>query len=124
MTTHKAPVPDSRPLSAQEAKLLSWLLDHGKPSARQYLREVDGLRVVSRCGCGCASIDFIQAPGAPVEVLSDHQWRDADGHLFGVFTFEKQGKLAGLELWSIDGGATPATLPDHSSLVPLEGHAA
>ena len=82
--------------------------------------EVEHVRVVSRCGCGCASIDFLNSPRAPMEILSEHKWQTAAGHLFGVFAFAKEGRLAGLEVWSIDGQATPTELPATSSLVPFE----
>ena len=123
MTNHRTGVPESRALTAQESHLLTWLLNHGTPSAQVYLGEIQALRVVSRCGCGCASIDFVAAPSA-LENLSDYKWQDAEGHLFGASAFAKEGKLAGLEVWSIDGEATPRELPDPSVLVRLDGHAA
>jgi len=111
---------EDRGLTAQEQGLLRWLLDHGKASARAYVSTIEGLRVVSRCSCGCASIDFVDAPKVPLEILSDHKWQDGEGHLFGVFVFAKDGQLAGLEVWSIDGEATPTVLPDATVLVPLD----
>ncbi len=117
---HRSPIPENRPLSAEEVAVLRWLLDHGKPSARKYLRQIDTIRVVSRCGCGCASVDFVSAPVAELELLSDHKWKDDRGHLFGAFAFAKQGQLAGIEVWSIDGRATPSSLPHPSVLAPLE----
>ena len=52
-------------------------------------------------------------------MLSDHQWRDQQGNLFGVFAFANAGRLAGLEVWSIDGEAKPSELPDPAVLVPV-----
>lgn len=112
-------VPQDRALTPEERILVHWLLAHGRPPARAHLGGVEGLRVVSRCDCGCASIDFVDAPGEPLEVLADYQWQDADGHLFGAMVFAKDGKLAGLDVWSIDGAATPTTLPAPSVLAPL-----
>jgi hypothetical protein len=43
---------------------------------------------------------------------------DSEGRLFGVFVFSKSGYLAGLEVWSIDGLATPIALPEPSWLTP------
>src|SRR5690348_17472053 len=117
---HQSAVPENRPLSGQERALLRWLLDHGTPSGRKYLGEIETLRVVSRCGCGCASVDFVSAPTAALEILSDHKWQDDQGRLFGAFAFAKAGKLAGIEVWSIDGRATPSSLPNPSILAPLE----
>ena len=110
-----AEIPDARDLSSEERHLTRWLLEHGTSSAERFLDQVDRIRVVSRCGCGCASINFDlegrgwKSPGG-LEVLSDYQWRDGDGRLFGAFVFAKQGTLAGLEVYSIDGLATPTQL--------------
>ncbi len=101
---HRSAIPENRPLSAQEIALLRWLLDHGKPSAQKHVGEIETLRVVSR----------------GVEVLSDHKWQDDQGRLFGAFAFAKAGKLAGIEVWSVDGRATPSSLPHPSILAPLE----
>jgi len=117
---HRSTIPEDRPLSAQELALVLWLLDHGTPSARTYLGEIETLRVVSRCGCGCASVDFVNATPAGLDVLSDYKWQDEQGRLFGAFAFAKAGKLAGIEVWSIDGRATPSSLPNPSDLAPTK----
>src|SRR5436853_5993416 len=101
MTSKMKPIPEDRPLSAQEATLVRWLLDHGTRSAKAYLSQVDSVRVISRCGCGCASIDFVTEPKG-MEVLSDYQWEDQTG-LFAVFIFARGGVLAGLDVYSVDG---------------------
>jgi hypothetical protein len=119
MTKHPSTIADDRPLTQQETEVLRWLLDHGKPSAAEHIGEVGRVRVVSRCGCGCASVDFIEAPRSAMEILSDHQWQDQKGRRFGAFAFAKEGKLAGVEVWSIDGLATPKSLPDTSLLTPV-----
>jgi hypothetical protein len=111
MTEQRGYIAEDRLLSSEELTLVKWLLEHGKPSAHLYLAEIDRLRVVSRCDCGCPSIDFARIPGAPLDVLSDYQWKGQGGRLFGVFLFAKLGQLAGLEVWSIDGQATPTVLP-------------
>jgi len=54
-----------------------------------------------------------------VDVLSDYQWRGSQGELFGVFVFARADLLSGLEVWSIDGRATPTFLPKPSQLEPL-----
>jgi hypothetical protein len=112
MTKHPANAVEERLASPQEVALVRWLLQHGEPSARAHLAELEDLHVVSRCTCGCASVDFAHEPGAGLKILSDYRWEDQHGNLFGVFVFAKRGKLAGLEVWSIDGQATPAALPD------------
>ena len=116
MAEHR--IADERRAAAQEITLVRWLLEHGTPPAAVHLSNLDDLRVVSRCACGCASVDFVHVPGAGLEILSDYRWQDEHGHLFGVFLFAKSGRLAGLELYSIDGLATPTSLPDTGVLEP------
>jgi hypothetical protein len=120
-------IPEERPLTAEERELVRWLLEHGIPRAEAstFLPQLDQARVVSRCPCGCASINFAVAgqlppSGAPLEVLSDYEWDGDTGAKFGVFVFAKTGILAGLEVWSIDGLAVPNHLPKIESIKPIE----
>jgi hypothetical protein len=117
--------PEDRPLTTQEHTLIRWLLDHGAAHATAFVPQLLDARVVARCPCGCASIDFSiagqRAPaGASMDILSDYGWRDDHGHLFGAFVFARGGLLAGLELWSIDSDATATRLPEPQELTPLE----
>ena len=116
---------DVRPLSTPERELIRWLLEHGAPEASRHLSVLDHLQVVGRCECGCASIDVAvggnrPVPGAPLNVLADYTFRDASGHLGRVFVFERDGVLAGLEVWSIDGEAAINRLPSPDVLVPMD----
>lgn len=63
---------DRRPFNAEEVQLVDFLLDD--PRAVPELREqVAAAEVVSRCGCGCASVGVEVAPAAP-----QARWRAAD----------------------------------------------
>ena len=119
-------IPDDRPLSPDESALVRWMLAHGTPSAAGFSTQLTDVRVASRCGCGCASVDFAVAdvvppPGNGIGILSDFEYRTAEGHLCGAFVFERAGLLAGLEVWSQDGLSTPSVLPAPSQLQPLGG---
>ena len=116
---HKSEVPEKRPLTDAERGLIRWLLDNGTSEARQYLSQLAHLSVESRCGCGCASINFTEPFQPAGAALSDHHWRDESGHLHGVFVWAHGGVLAGLEVWSIDGASTATVLPMPSQLRPL-----
>ena len=114
---------EDRDLTDQEAALVRWLLEHGTKEAAAFLPQLNRARIFSRCPCGCASVDFAIDGRRPsqfsMRVLSDYQWRSAEGHLFGAFVFEQDDLLAGLDLWSIDGQATPTSLPPVEALAPL-----
>jgi len=56
--TAKGHIPVERQLSKDERTLLEWLLAHGGPDASKFRPQIDGLHVVSKCGCGCPTVDF------------------------------------------------------------------
>ncbi len=121
-----SPILEDRPLTPQEASLVRWLIEHGGVArATEYLPQLADTRVVSRCGCGCASVDFAVAgssapAGAPLGILADFQYQTAEGHPCGVFVFERSGMLAGLEVYSEDGLSTASTLPEIQQLIAFE----
>lgn len=120
------PIPEDRPLTSEEAELVRWLLNHGitGANAASFLPQLEQARVVSRCPCGCASIDFaiagrVPPTGKPLAVLSDYEWESDSGARFGVFVFVKDDILAGLEVWSVDGLEAADELPKIESLKPI-----
>jgi hypothetical protein len=117
------PIPENRPLTTAEESLVRWLLEHGAPEAAGFLTQLRQARVVSLCPCGCASIDFAVGdrqppPTASMQILADYVWQDAGGHRFGVFVFAKDGVLAGLDVFSVDGLSKASTLPRVEVLKP------
>jgi hypothetical protein len=119
MTRHRDPISDERDLTSAEARLVRWLLEHGAPRAREFLPQLRGLRVVSRCLCGCPSIDFVAESPGGMEILADYAYDDPDGHGVGVYLFASGGRLAGLEIWSIEGNPIRSVVPDPNVLRPL-----
>ena len=120
----EAEMSDDRDLTLGERTLVRWLLRHGSSRAGAFADQADRIRVVSRCACGCASINFVlngrgwHSRGG-TEILSDFQWHDDEaGREFGEFVFAKEDTLAGLEVWPIDGRSKPASLPDAALLMP------
>ncbi len=119
-----AAIQDDRPLTEAETSLVQWLLQHGTPQAKDYLPQLKRAWVVSRCYCGCASIDFaidgvVPPPGDGISILADYEWKGPRGEMFGVFVFERCGLLAGLEVWSQDGLAEAKALPNTELLRPI-----
>jgi hypothetical protein len=117
-------IPEDRVLSHEERSLLHWMLKHGESHAPSFLSQLEQARVVARCRCGCASVDFaIAGQRAPtsggIDILSDYFWEDAAHHKFGVFVFARGGLLAWLDLYSLDGALTPTWLPQPEQLQPL-----
>src|ERR1043166_1545841 len=113
-------IAEDRPLTVAEREMVLWLLEHGGEEGKKHLRQLARARVVSRCSCGCASVDFsidgqVASPKSGMSIVSDYRWDDADGKLFGIFAFGREGLLSGIDLWSIDGRGIASTLPTLAS---------
>lgn len=113
---------DNRPLTDQERNLVRWMLEHGNPEAAAFLPQLELAEVTPwRCSCGCASINF-QIRGMPVappgvRILADFDFMDNET-LSGIFVFENDGILSGLEVYGMAGDA-PKSLPEPSELRPF-----
>ena len=120
MTTSK-PIPDERPLTKAEYDLARWMLENGQVDAREFLAQLDRARVVSRCPCGCASIDLqvegLPPPSGGLRILGDYLF-GAEGDLAGAFVFERSGVLAGVEVYGLAGDA-PKSLPSPRAVRPF-----
>ena len=66
---------------------------------------LDALMVVGHCECGCASIDFeVNAPGSAP--YAEGYGTTADGIEVGLILWEREKRLAGLEVYML-GEDTP-----------------
>ena len=113
---------DNRELTPTERHLVDWMLKNGLPEARVFLPQLDFARVTSwHCPCGCACINFsIEGQAAPtggLRILSDFLW-GSDDDLNGIFLFQKDGILSGIEVYGLSGDA-PQTLPVPEELRPF-----
>ena len=114
----------ARQLTTGEQNLVAWLIDHGPPTAARYRVELEQLRVVSECGCGCPTVDFI-APGGSHGSVGSHRRIVAEA--FGtspeqttvdVILWAAGDRLASLEVALMDT-ATTCTLPEAAALTPV-----
>jgi hypothetical protein len=114
------PISEDRELTAEESRLVRSMLERGGPDAAAFLSQSSRIRVVSRCACGCASIDFsvdgIEHEGGGMHIIADFLFGEGDS-LAGALVFEKYGRLAGLEVYGL-GGDAPPTLPSAVDLRP------
>jgi hypothetical protein len=114
-------IPDDRPLTEQERRLALWMLEHGLPQAIRFVEQLRQARVISRCACGCASINFVvegsAKPQGEMQILADFLFGE-DDKLCGAFIFEQGGILSGLEVcgYAVDA---PRILPNPEDLRPL-----
>jgi hypothetical protein len=120
--TDNAPIPDVRPLTHHERTLLEWLLQHGNPEAKTYLSQLPHVTVVSRCPCGCPTIDLaVNGQTASVEmpatVLADVSATSPEGIPVGLLVFARAGLLDTFEIYAY-GDKTKITWPHLKDLHP------
>lgn len=111
----KLPVPDRRPLTDSERELVRFLLEHGTKDAAAYAQQLPDVMVVSRCGCGCPTINLAvggraAAPSSPSTTLADAQGRSPEGDSCGIILHERDGLISELEIYSF-GDAGQFSLP-------------
>jgi hypothetical protein len=115
--------PQNRPVTAEERILIEWLLRHGKAGSDRFLKQVDSLRVVTRCLCGCPTVNFSQE-GEPVAQESEHILADylatVNGEDVGVILFQRGGRLSSLEVYSQAGTDKPFGLPEIKTIYSYE----
>lgn len=110
-----------RELTTDERDLTRWMLENGTPGASKFLEQLERARVCSVCPCGCASVNFkiagLEEPTGGLRILGDFIFGEGDA-LAGVFAFEQDGILAGIEVYGLAGDA-PKHLPKRSELRPF-----
>lgn len=115
--------PENRPVTPKERSLVEWLLRHGKPGSKQFLKQVDALVVVSKCSCGCPTVYFAQE-GESIAQNAAHVLADylatVDGQEVGVILFQRGGRLSSLEVYSLAGNDKPFGLPELNTIYSYE----
>jgi hypothetical protein len=111
-------LPEDRTLSDAEVAVVEWLLHHGDRSTSfSALGEAVGkLRVVGRCGCGCASVDFVKdGQNGTALSIAESLGSDSRGRQCGIILWSKNGALSGLEIYECEPGSA-AEIPSVETL--------
>jgi len=115
---------ENRPLSEDECSLLIWLVENGNPEARAYMPQLETVRVVGRCRCGCPSIDLAvgdakEATTGASHILADYIGTTPEGWQVGVQLHARDGKLSELEVYNLSEHEGAYPLPTIASLKPF-----
>ena len=115
-------VSENRPLTREEEQLVRWMLEHGKPEGERLFAQLEQARVTPwRCPCGCASLNFaierLPHPSGALRPVADFVFGD-DPDLNGIFVYEQDGILAGIEVYGLSGDAAKS-LPRPEALRPV-----
>jgi hypothetical protein len=113
--------PLNRPITDREAALILWLLKHGEAGAERYIPQIDRLVVVSKCTCGCPTIDLAleNEPCTSTRhgLISDHV-AIVEGHYVGVMLFATEKQLCMLEAYALPFADEPFEFPEIDALFP------
>jgi hypothetical protein len=119
------PLLETRQLTDDEQQLVKWMLENGSNEASLLLPQLELARATSwRCVCGCASFNIVlegresQFVTNKMNVVADFVF-GPDDQPNGIFIFEKDGLLAGLEVYGLAGDA-PKSLPHSKALRPFD----
>ncbi len=99
-------IPDVRPVTEDERRLFEWLLYHGTTAGGSYLKQFPSVSVVSRCGCGCPTIDLaVSDRGASLSsattILADAYGMSPEGVRVGIIVHGREGLISELEVYSL-----------------------
>lgn len=114
--------PLDRALTQHERNLVFWLIEHSFiQDASRLLPQVDRLSVISKCTCGCPTIDFtLDRQPAPAtrkgeRFISD--WlAEVNGMLVYVQLWVLNDQISSLEVGSLPGTDQPFELPAIESI--------
>jgi hypothetical protein len=108
-------------LSPGELELIEGLLGGAGAGARRFIGQLERLRVVGCCGCGCPSIDLAVdgvEPGGEARPLVIADAESPEGIPVGIILWVRGGSLSGLEVHPWDGSHT-VRLPEPATLAAI-----
>jgi hypothetical protein len=114
--------PENRPLTTDERILLEWLISNGSPSAAKYASQIPRVSVVSRCTCGCPTID-LAVDGEHVdggsELVADFVGKSPEGIQVGVILHCRGDQISELEVYAMGEVKGVFGLPSPDALVAV-----
>ena len=109
-----------RTISSLEAAVLRAAIDRAPhpPVPEGILASLDNLRVVSRCDCGCDSVDFAApSPSEPATHVADGIGKTPPGGQVGVLVWARGPNISGYDLGA---GDEDLRLPMPDSICPWQ----
>jgi len=113
-------IPEHRDLTAEERRLLEWLLENSLTDTTAFAPQISQTKVVARCTCGCPTLDLAvggktSRTVGPSTILVDAYGHSPEGVPVNVTIHAREGELSELEVISMDatqvfGMPTPETL--------------
>jgi len=116
-----------RPLTSKEREVLDFLLSVEQEGIEALRAQADHVAVISRCKCGCASVDFEVdqscVPASPLPVRrpaidAESKNREGSVGIFDLMLWADDGWLGGIELVTYGDETPPTEFPDMTLFDP------
>ncbi|MFE3196040.1 hypothetical protein ACFXHA_44065 [Nocardia sp. NPDC059240] len=108
-----------RELTVDEWGALDAMLAGSFPGATELRAQALTAKVVGECRCGCPTIDLAVDPNTPTAPDVPNPAREAETEGGGMILFVRNGRLIGLEYYSLtDGTLTQFPTPDRIHPTP------
>ena len=92
---------EQRALTKPELEIVQWLLENARmPDSHLVSNDLDGLRVVDHCDCGCVSIDF-EAYEIGAKIIADAVAKWPDRSEAGLILWGRAGRITALEVYEM-----------------------
>ena len=108
-----------RPITPEEAVVIRTTLEHAPklPDVSRFAGRIDQLHAISRCGCGCDSVDFAEHDTSrPSRIIADGIGVTPKGGRVGVLVWTTDDAITGLEIYDLSAGGSDVKLPVPQSI--------
>ena len=108
-----------RPITPQEAAVIRATLEQAPkvPALSRLAGGIDQLHAISKCGCGCDSVDFAEHdPSRPSQIVGDGIGVTPKGGQVGVLVWATGDAITGLEIYDLGAGDGDTRLPVPESI--------
>jgi len=110
-----------RSITLQESAVIRATLEHAPETSdvSRFAGDIDQLHAISKCGCGCDSIDFAEHdPSHPSRIVGDGIGVTPKGGQVGVLVWAADDAITGLEIYDLGAGNNDTKLPVPQSIHP------
>ena len=92
----------ARELTLKERQVVEWLIANRKPEIPDFLAQVDSVKVIGGCPCGCPSLDFEtdEDKSKKEVIVADVVGASPEGVLCSLILWSRGNQLSGVEVSS------------------------
>jgi hypothetical protein len=109
----------NRPINEIEIEVVRIALERcaKTPEARELLPTISTLRVIGKCDCGCATVDFARNTTEHPRPLADGIGIAPGGDRVGIIIWGVNDAITGLEVYDMSASASDLPLSNLKSIV-------